>query len=392
MRMKLIKHQMFAALFGAAALMTAHGQGFDNGSNGSLGALTLTDSDVTIDLPPDGRLNYTTVTIPSGRFLNFRRNALNTPVILLAQGDVVIDGVIDVSGSQAPGSPPIGGFGGPGGFDGGKPGFGDDTPPGDGYGPGAGGAGQESGDVTGAGSGTYSSVSGSGSSTSKGGTYGSPLLIPLIGGSGGGGTFGSPGNGGGGGGGAILISSNTKIRISGNARVDANGGGNRGSSLNAGSGGAIRLLAPRVEGTGALRAFGGGGGGDGRIRVDCLDKTGLQFSFQSSTTVGANMFVQPPALPRLDFIDAAGQAIALDIANPVHVQLPFGSSSARTLTLRAKDFGADTPIRVTLTPDAGPRIVIDTNIVNTAAANPATLTIPVSVPANTLVTINAWTR
>ena len=51
----------------------------------------------------------------------------------------------------------------------------------------------------------------------------------------------------------------------------------------------------------------------------------------------------------------------------------------------------DVPIRLTLTPDSGPRIVIDTNIVNTAQ-NPATLIIPVGLPVNNLTTIHAWPR
>src|SRR4051812_18513110 len=85
MRMNNMKQQMLAALFGAAALLSAHGQGFDNGSNGSLGSLTVVDSDVTVDLPPDGRLHYTTVSIAQGRTLRFNRNPLNTAVYLLAQ-------------------------------------------------------------------------------------------------------------------------------------------------------------------------------------------------------------------------------------------------------------------------------------------------------------------
>jgi hypothetical protein len=43
-------------------------------------------------------------------------------------------------------------------------------------------------------------------------TYGTPALIPLIGGFGGGGVDGNETNGGGGGGGAILIASTTLIR------------------------------------------------------------------------------------------------------------------------------------------------------------------------------------
>jgi len=389
------KNQLLAAiLLAVSSLVPAWAQNFDAGSNGSLGALNVADADVTVDLPADGRLHYTTVTVAAGRTLRFTRNALNTPVYLLAQGDVVIDGAVNVSGRQAPGSPPIGGAGGPGGFDGGKPGFGASFPPGDGYGPGGGGAGTTGGGAATAGGGGYGSVAGGASSAFKGQPYGSPLLIPLMGGSGGGGDTGTPGSGGGGGGGAILVASNTRIAVNSGGRIDSQGGIWRGTSHNAGSGGAIRLLAPKVEGRGIINVDGGGsGGGDGRIRVDCLDKTALTFNFQplNQTTVGANMFVAPSVVPRLDLVNAAGRDIPLGTGNTVQVQLPFNSDTNQTVTLRAQDFNADVPIRLTLTPDSGPRIVIDTNIVNTAQ-NPATLVIPVGLPVNNLITIHAWTR
>ncbi len=376
----------------AGMVAAAHAQGFDSGSNGSLGALNLTDSNLVIELPPDGRLHYTTFRVASGRTVTFRRNALNTPVYLLAQGDITIEGTIDVSGEQAPGSPPIGGFGGPGGFDGGKPGFGDEIPPGDGYGPGAGGSGNTGSGADSAGGAGYGTGGAGASSAFKGAAYGSPLLIPLIGGSGGGGDTGQPGSGGGGGGGAILLCSRTRIVVSGS--VAALGGPWRATSHNGGSGGAIRLLAPKVEGRGSLNVNGGGsGGGVGRIRVDTLDKTTLQLGFNplSSTTVGANMFINPGVTPRLDIIEAAGQAIALGTGSTVRVQLPFGSDTNRTVRVQARDFGADVPIRLTLTPDSGRRIEINATIPN-GSANPAEVTIPVGLPANTLVTIHAWTR
>jgi len=390
MLMKPKTQLILAFLVAGAALWPAAAQGFNNGSNGSLGALEVADTDLTVDLPADGRLHYTTVTVASGRTLRFNRNPLNTPVYLLAQGDVIVNGTINVSGGQAPGNPPIGGAAGPGGFDGGKPGFGAEFPPGDGYGPGAGGAGTTGSDGGSAGGAGHGQPGGGGSSNFKGGTYGSPLLIPPVGGSGGGGDTGSPGNGGGGGGGGILISSNTKIRISG--AVSAQGGIWRGTSHNGGSGGAVRLLAPRVEGQGSVNVNGGGsGGGDGRIRIDCLDKTALQLGFQGLATVGANMFVEPSVVPRLDIVEAAGQQIQVGTGNPVRFQLPFGSETNRTIKVQAKDFGANVPILLTLTPDSGRRISIETNINNTVS-NPANVVIPVGLPANTLITVHAWTR
>lgn len=389
------KTQILSAIFLAVSSMVpAWAQIFDAGSNGSLGALNVADANLTVELPPDGRLHYTAVTVAAGRTLSFKRNALNTPVYLLSQGDVVIEGTINVSGFQAPSSPPIGGDGGPGGFDGGKPGFGAEFDPGDGYGPGGGSGGFNDNTANGAGLGVYA-VKGNGDER-HGNPYGTPLNIPLMGGSGGGGFAGQPGRGGGGGGGAILIAANTRIFIGSNGRVLALGGGRSGNPRNAGSGGAIRLLAPKVEGSGSVNVFGGDNGAwgnHGRIRVDCLDKTTLTLTFQPTnlTTVGANMFVEPPSLPRLDLVNAAGTDIPLGTGNTVKILLPFNSVANSTVTLRAQDFNADVPIRLTLTPDSGPRTVIDTIIAN-STQNPATLVIPVSLPVNNLTTIHAWTR
>jgi len=382
------KTQLLAAMLVAVSSWgPAWAQNFDAGSNGSLGALNVTEADMTVELPPDGRLHYTTVTVGLGRTLRFQRNALNTPVQLLAQGDVVINGVVSVNGAAGPDSPRIGGVAGPGGFDGGKPGFGAEFLPGDGYGPGGGRA--HPGDINGSGGAGHFSPGLGGSLAGQ--TYGSPLLIPLMGGSGGGGQVGNPGSGGGGGGGAILLASNTRITLGGH--IQAFGGNWRGNSRNGGSGGAVRLLAPRVDGSGLVSAQGGEGGGPGRIRIDCFDKRGLTLRIEPPhvLTIGTTMFVQPSTLPRLDLVMAAGQNIPLGTGNTVQVLLPFNSPTNQTVTLRAQDFGADVPVRLTLTPDNGPRIVIDTNLVNTAQ-NPATLDIPISLPVNNLTTIHAWTR
>lgn len=388
---------LLAALAAGIGVDQARAQKFSSGSTGADGALNVT-ANTTIDLPPDGRLNYTTVNVATSVTLNFRRNALNTPVFLLAQGDVVIDGVIDVSGSRGPGNVPTGGAGGPGGFDGGKPGFGTEIPPGNGYGPGGGKGGNFDLSPNGAGAGSFGNVP----DWPEGGNnhgkviYGSPLLIPMIGGSGGGGSAGSPGIGGGGGGGAILIASSTKITVSANGQIYARGGGRGNSPVNAGSGGAIRLLAPLVNGTGRIDVFGGEGDGsaaEGRIRVDTIDRSALQFSFQpnSQTTVGANMFVFPAKVPRLDITDAAGTAIVVGTLAPVTVQLPFGADTNKTITVQAKDFGAKVPISVVLTPDSGDRIIVPASIDNTTQ-NPATVVVPVGIPPNVVVTVNVWTQ
>jgi hypothetical protein len=182
--------------------------------------------------------------------LRFTTNALNTPVYLLATGDVTIDGTIDVSGSLGTNS--LGGAGGPGGFAGGNPPDSWGLPTGDGHGPGAG----RGGTTASVGPAGYG-IGGVGSSipTNNGTTYGSPLLVPLIGGSGGGGrSDGQPRLGGGG---ALLIACNTRIDVRGIIAAMSPSPDYGGNSYGCGSGGAIRLVAPVVAGAGTLNASGG---------------------------------------------------------------------------------------------------------------------------------------
>src|SRR5712691_2678600 len=110
----------------------ASGQTFSSGSTGADGAYAPTCAPtpctVTEALPPSGVYNYTTVTIPSGVTVRYTRNAANTPVTLLAAGDVTIMGTISVNGGNGlDGSTTgtglifnAGGLGGPGGFNGGN--------------------------------------------------------------------------------------------------------------------------------------------------------------------------------------------------------------------------------------------------------------------------------
>ncbi len=364
-------------------------QAFNSGSDGSFGPINVTTGDVTLDLPPDGVIHATTVTVNSGLTLRFKRNALNTPVTLLATGDVTIAGIVDVSGGQ--GSTASGGLGGPGGFAGGMPG-GAGTPPGDGHGPGAGRAGQNNTSTEGAGHGVYANVPNAGSSTRHGTPYGSALLVPILGGSGGGGSEGTPGFGGGGGGGALLLASSTRIHLTG--IIDADGGPSSGSSWNGGSGGAVRLVAPGVSGSGTVRVWGSRGVNNaaGRIRVDTLDRTGLSLNLQPSfvAAIGSLMVVQPSPLPRLDVIEVAGNAIP-EGSGPVVVTLPFGSPATQTVKVRARDLGQVVPLRLVLTPESGASRSYDFDI-NNAAANPAEATVTVEFPANTATHVAVWTR
>jgi hypothetical protein len=366
-------------------------QGFSSGSTGADGALEVT-ANTTLTVPPNGIFNFTTINVASGHTLSFNRNALNTPVYLLATEDVTIAGTISVDGGNGTSNPPVGGAGGPGGFDGGMPGF-LSVAPGAGYGPGAGGGGESGNAATSAGAGAYAGAPTGSSSLRHGVPYGSPLLVPMLGGSGGGGNAGSPGVGGGGGGGAILIASNTRITLTGLLSAE---GGHQGGSTGHGSGGAVRLLAPVVSGTGTVRVRGGtwaGTGGHGRIRIETIDRRDLRFTFTplSAAGVGSFMAVFPTPVARLDILNAAGTEIPQGATDPVFIQLPFGSSPNRTVTIQARDFNTTVPIRVVLTPDSGDIIVIDDQIDNTVV-NPAQTVVPVTLPLNVRTHIGVYSR
>src|SRR5437879_8525302 len=113
------------ALCGALAATTgpAHAQTFNSGSTGADGAFSPT-TNTTLALPATGLFNFTTVTIPSGVTVRFTRNAANTAVTFLANGNVSIAGAIDISATSrgnGVGGPFLGrndGRGGPGRRDG----------------------------------------------------------------------------------------------------------------------------------------------------------------------------------------------------------------------------------------------------------------------------------
>ncbi len=175
----------------------AAGQSFSSGSTGADGPFAPT-SNVTLPLPPSGVFHFTTISIPSTVTVRFTKNAANTPVVLLATGSVVINGLLEVNGADATayGRP---GIGGPGGFHGGAGADGLTSATGS-YGLGPGGGGPGTGSTTAPGGGGYATPGGG----SLGGpAYGSPAIRPILGGSGGGGGGGALGTAIGGGAGTL---------------------------------------------------------------------------------------------------------------------------------------------------------------------------------------------
>lgn len=324
---------------------------FTSGSTGALGAFSPV-SNTTVVLPPDGILNYTTVTIPSGVTVTFQPNSANTPVTLLAQGNITIGGQLYVNGANGLGATPagsavqLGGVGGAGGYRGGQGGqkglANNSGAPG--QGPNAGSSGRFDAVVT------------------ANGTFGADSsfvsLIPLFGGSGGGGGTGDAtlwGTSGGGGGGALVLASSTQITVQTTGTVAANGGNGpiyttvcSTYSGGPGSGGAVRLVAPAVTVQGGVAATGGGGGcvagvgGPGRIRIECTTCS-LVTTNPAASVSNALGPVAPASTPPLINVPTVTISTIGGLSVPAN---PSGVYTAADVTLPT---GTVNPVPVTLT-------------------------------------------
>src|ERR1041385_7335721 len=70
---------------------------FSSGSTGADGAFAPATTQ-SIAVPDSGVFNFTTVNIPAGVTITFTRNATNKPLTILASGDAVIAGTINIDG------------------------------------------------------------------------------------------------------------------------------------------------------------------------------------------------------------------------------------------------------------------------------------------------------
>ena len=76
------------------------------GSDGSDGVFSISD-DLVVDFDAEHVFQFSSIMIGSDATVRYNRNDANTPVLLLSQGDILIDGTLQVSA--------IGSTGGPGG-------------------------------------------------------------------------------------------------------------------------------------------------------------------------------------------------------------------------------------------------------------------------------------
>jgi hypothetical protein len=281
METKMIRKVLFVLCLTGLLPILANAQ-FNSGSTGADGALDLSNCPTSfceVQLPESGVLNYTTVLVPANKGLTFKMNSRNTPVLMLAQGNVVILGQISVAAPyQNPSNIP-----GNGGFYGGNPLQ-------NGFGPGGGTSGSPSGKWVG------------------------PLsLNPIIGGSGGYGP--NPSNSGGGGGGAILIASSNSVTISSGAAFGLNLNARGTFYATLGSGGSVRIVANSINVSGSIDACNPHGGGASVCGVVRLEALQGQLNFTGSSNPPATLVpfvsgsipvVTTTSLPQLTIQSIAG--------------------------------------------------------------------------------------
>lgn len=315
---------------------------------------------------------FSTIDIPANVIVTFKNHPSGAPVVWLAQGDVNIDGRIELKGSDGAvaESWPVFSEPGPGGFAGGAPADLTTLVGSVGFGPGSSenaGHGNNNPNAHGCYSGILCYAIARG--------YGNADIFPLIGGSGGG--VASPNSSsikgvtGGAGGGAILIATNTEMSLSNTAYINATGGADlcaSGYQINfAGSGGAIRLIARSsmtmnglVNNAGGYSSCGRGYGGYGRIRLEApvMTPTNLAQPAYAYTTSPIPGEVFPGSnAPTLEVVSITTNnnvpvaAPADPIAGPGTVEIPLDTDQASQVVIRARNIPTTTaagPTKITV--------------------------------------------
>lgn len=262
-----------------------------------------------------------------GRRVKFKNHPSNAPVVWLVQGNVTINGILDLNGQD--GSHPSTSLAniptepGPGGFRGGVNIPSTAVRGGGGYGP----AGGQSGYAAES-NGRYALA------------YGNPQIIPLIGGSGGASMY-NPSSGPAGGG-AILIAAGNNILI--NGRILCNGGKGDISVNWGGSGGAIKLIADSVSGSGLLEAkHPNRADSVGRIRIEA---NALDVALQSTPETIAVPPANPPVLwpaenaPKARILSVDAVAAPEDPRSPLiaAADLAIQNNSPVNILIETRDF------------------------------------------------------
>lgn len=396
------------ALLLALGSASALAQPFNSGSTGADGPFAPATS-TTLPLPATGVFNFTTVNIPAGVSVTFSRNAANTPVTMLATGDVIIAGTINVNGAPG-GAGAFGsslgsnaGAGGPGGFHGGTGANGIvSITGGSGLGPG-GGAGATADPSAGiwvGGGGGFAAPGGPGVGAAGGAAYGTPTLLPLIGGSGGGGAgsfLGTTGAGGGGGGGALLIASSGTITFTGTILARGGSGGAqvapKAGPGGGGSGGAVRLVATAITGSGGtVNVSGGGGifigttvgqGSVGRTRIEAIANTAtINFAgvAPSLDQPAVAVLSNPPTLTITEVAGVPAPAAPTASFSSPDITLPATTVNPVTVNLASTNIPPGTTVTVTVKGQVGGSS--STGAVLSGTQQSSTASAGVTIPTN----------
>ena len=322
-----------------------------------------------------GIYHYTEVKIPSHITVSFVPNSNNKPVVWLVQSNCTINGTISIKGGDITNM--FGVRGGPGGYRGGNGSLDSQIPAGSGLGPGGGkvvGTNEFGGNAS---FGTLGNVNPWPSQNPEGELYGNSYLIPLIGGSGGGGGRNRLA-GGAGGAGAILVVCSGTLSLQGG--IDARGGGS--PNLfdypfygGAGSGGAVRLVATSIEGSGfidcgggfVVRGYDGSSsryygttGGKGRVRLDAMSDTFVG-GINGESTRGFQPIIAPPPdhAIRLAIQSIAGIAVATSpggLLTSPDVIIPAAQANPISIVVRCVNIQLNTEIIVEVKPANGPYV------------------------------------
>lgn len=353
---------------------------------------------------------YTSVQIDEGCTVKFVNHPSNPPVYWLVSGDVVIRGELNLDGERGRDkydlAPTRCAQPGPGGFAGGLSQTCDsDTgytySGGGGYGPGGSVTRVSSSSIYMTGSGASHATLGSiGEGGKIGALYGDETLIPLVGGSGGAGsnfswassqdTFSmAGGSGGGAGGGAICIAASGTVTLEGLISARGNRGGitsSKPSTSNTayfkggcGSGGAVRLVAEAIQGSGSVDVSSFGGtleslqrdgydfigtvsfrdrclGGAGRVRLDSNHITLCKRNFSGwnvEPSLGNGDQVVLWADAKITLLTLGGARLPAD---PVYRQsgynecVSFATAGERELVFRTENIPTDANVVVKVTP------------------------------------------
>jgi hypothetical protein len=359
-------------------------QPFSSGSTGSDGALSITAPGVTyldpvaMNLNPQHNniFNFTTINIANGSILKISEYRLHGAVYFLAQGDVTINGVIDLRGDNSPGptatvaeQSPV--FAGSGGYSGGLGGIlGDANHPAlAGNGPGGGAAG----------------TSGAVNCTAAAFTP-DRYLVPLGGGSGGGGSLanGQVGAQGGSGGGALLIASSTTIRLDGaggsvNGLFDGDIYASGGSGPCGGAGGGVRLVANSIIGANNFTVTAQGGQNSGASGLIRLEANSINFGCNNvsgnciaSVPFALNLPTAPPAVVMVASING----VAIN-ANPFSFpDTTINSTTSVPVVINATNLPTTATVTLYLLSDSAPNQSIPVTMQGNSTASSATISVP----------------